>query len=121
MTDDITTPAQGTTPLWSDTQVTKAAHHNSQHISYYSSALHALRQMRDDYEADRQRLIAEADQLRAELYEMCERCEGRGFADDGKGFSVTCPDCEGTGGVKMSIANLIARIAELERALEEAV
>ncbi len=72
------TPAQGTTPRWSDTQVTKAAHHNSQHVSYYSSTLHALRQMRDDYETDRQRLIAELAESQAYVLRL-ERALGEAW------------------------------------------
>jgi len=65
---NTTTPAQGTPPLWSDDRISSFSG-NAPTAWEARRMFDAMKRVRDSYEDDRQRLIAEADTLRAELAE----------------------------------------------------
>jgi len=69
------TPTQGTTPLWSDEAIGNDAKRADSSPTVQEKIRSCLLFMRHGYEADRQRLIAEADQLRTELVEALKRIQ----------------------------------------------
>lgn len=63
---NTTTPAQGTTLLWSDERISSFSG-NAPTAWEARRMFDAMKRVRDEYEAERVRLIAEAAALRAEL------------------------------------------------------
>jgi len=120
------TPAQGTPPLWSDERIgelTKSMLTQEPNHTPKGLVRRVTYAMREDYEADRQRLIAEADQLRAELSEKqayiltLERALGEATeldSPDGEGYWEFTGRIEGSSVEKVQWLVMV-RFAKLDK------